>query len=75
MAFLSDPPQLVAWALLRAARPDRVAARRLPLAGPGFRDRTRLARSPRALWRPTLAGNRVEIVRALRASRRAMGRS
>jgi prephenate dehydrogenase len=67
LAFLSHVPQLVAWALMAAARGDAVAARRLGLAGPGFRDMTRLARSPRSLWRQILAENRPEVARALRA--------
>jgi prephenate dehydrogenase len=69
---LSHVPQLASWALLAAARADAVAARRLRLAGPGFRDMTRLARSPRPLWREILAENRPEVARALRRLRRAL---
>lgn len=72
LAYLSHLPQLVAWALMDAARGDAVAARRLRLAGPGFRDMTRLARSPRPLWREILAENRPEVARALRAVRRRL---
>lgn len=75
LAFLSHVPQIVSWALLEAALHDEVARRLLALAGPGFRDMTRLARSPRPLWREILAQNRVEVARALRAVRRALGRS
>ncbi len=67
LAYLSHVPQLVAWALMAAARGDAVTARRLELAGPGFRDMTRLARSPLSLWRQILAENRTEVARALRA--------
>jgi prephenate dehydrogenase len=67
MAFLSHAPQVVAWALLEAARGDAVARRHLRRAGPGFRDMTRLARSPRPLWRDILDANRVEVGRALAA--------
>jgi prephenate dehydrogenase len=74
VAFVSHLPQLVAWAVDSAARRDRVAARRLALAGPGWRDVTRLARSPRGLWRQILASNRGEVVRALGALRRALAR-
>ncbi len=70
LAYLSHLPQLVAWALMDSAVGDAVAARRLRLAGPGFRDMTRLARSPRPLWREILAENRLEVARALRAFRR-----
>jgi prephenate dehydrogenase len=67
LAFLSHLPQVVAWALRDAADHDPVAGRRLRLAGPGFRDMTRLARSPRPLWREILGANRDELARALRA--------
>ena len=67
MAFLSHAPQVVAWALLEAAREDAVAGRHLRRAGPGFRGMTRLARSPRPLWRDILDANRTEVRRALAA--------
>lgn len=67
MAYLSHAPQVVAWALLEAARGDAVARRHIRRAGPGFRGMTRLARSPRPLWRDILEANRVEVRRALRA--------
>ena len=75
LAFLSHLPQVVAWALAAAARGDRPTRQRLSLAGPGFRDMTRLARSPRALWREILTGNRDEVARALAAFSRAIGRA
>jgi prephenate dehydrogenase len=71
LAFLSHLPQVVAFALFDAVRHDPVAARHLHLAGPGFRDMTRLARSPRPLWREILGQNRAEVARALRALRTA----
>lgn len=74
VAFLSHVPQLVAWAIDGAARGDSTAARNLALAGPGFRDMTRLARSPRPLWREILAENRGEVARALSALSRALRR-
>jgi prephenate dehydrogenase len=74
VAFLSHVPQLVAWALDGAARGDRTSVRHLDLAGPGFRDMTRLARSPRPLWREILAENRNEVARALSALSRALRR-
>ncbi len=67
MAFLSHAPQVVSWAILDAARHDPVAHRQLRRAGPGFRDMTRLARSPRPLWREILESNREEVARALTA--------
>jgi prephenate dehydrogenase len=74
MAFLSHAPQLVAWALFEAARRDPVAGRHVRHAGPGFRDMTRLARSPRALWQDILGANRVEVRRALAALGRSLER-
>jgi prephenate dehydrogenase len=74
VAFLSHVPQLVAWALRDAARRDRVARRRLGIAGPGFRDMTRLSRSPSRLWREILDENRREIRAALAALSRELGR-
>jgi prephenate dehydrogenase len=74
LAYLSHVPQLAAWALLGAAQDDAAARRRLALAGPGFRDMTRLARSPRALWTQILGENRREVGRALRAFRARLAR-
>jgi prephenate dehydrogenase len=67
VAYLSHAPQVIAWALAEAARRDPVARRHLRHAGPGFRDMTRLARSPRRLWRDILGANRTELARALAA--------
>jgi prephenate dehydrogenase len=74
VAFLSHVPQLVSWALAEAADADRVAARHLGAAGPAFHDMTRLAKSPRRLWREILAENRPEVRRALAAFTRALRR-
>jgi prephenate dehydrogenase len=74
MAFLSHVPQVVAWALLEAARGDAVARAHLRRAGPGFRDMTRLARSPRPLWHDILDANRVQVRRALGALVRRLER-
>jgi prephenate dehydrogenase len=74
IAFLSHVPQIVAWAIDGAARGDAAAARHRRLAGPGFRDMTRLAGSPRPLWREILAENREEVARALSAFSRALRR-
>jgi prephenate dehydrogenase len=72
MAFLSHVPQVVSWALDGAARQDPVARRLLRVAGPAFADMTRLARSPRPLWREILGLNRREVARALAALRRRL---
>jgi prephenate dehydrogenase len=75
LAFLSHVPQIVSWALFEAASADPVARRGLGLAGPGFRDMTRLAKSPRQLWRDILGQNETEVVRALRALAKAVASS
>ena len=75
LAFLSHVPQVVSWALFEAAVGDPVARRSLGLAGPGFRDMTRLARSPRPLWRDILGQNKAEVARALRALEKALARA
>ena len=75
IAYLSHLPQVVSWALLSAARCDRVAGPRLSLAGGGFRDTTRLAGSPPELWREILGQNRAEVGRALRDFERALART
>jgi prephenate dehydrogenase len=73
-AFLSHVPQIVAWALADAARGDAVTRRHLRLAGPAYRDMTRIAKSPRQLWAQILDQNRAEVRRALEALRRGLAR-
>ena len=68
VAVVSALPQLAAIALTLAAAADKRSAK---LAGPGFRDMTRLAMSPFDIWKPAIASNRREIVRCLRALERA----
>jgi prephenate dehydrogenase len=75
VAYLSHVPQLVSWALAAAARRDAVARRHLALAGPGFAGMTRLARSPRGLWREVLALNAPEVARARAALLRELRRT
>jgi prephenate dehydrogenase len=75
VAFLSHLPQVLSWALLGAARADRVAGRRLAVAGPAFRDMTRLAGSPHPLWSEILGENESEVRRALAAFRAALRRT
>jgi len=65
VAFLSHVPQVVAWALFGAAKADRVAAAHMDVAGPAFRDMTRLAHSAKPLWREILRENRAEVNAAL----------
>jgi prephenate dehydrogenase len=74
VALVSHVPQIVSWALLAAAHGDPVSRRNLRLAGPGFHDMTRLAKSPKGLWREILRGNAQEVRRGLAALRRALSR-
>lgn len=66
VAMLSGVPLIVARALASAG------ADVADLAGPGFRDMTRLAATPGPLAEAMLAGNTVEIRRALTAFRAAL---
>lgn len=72
VAFLSHAPQLVAWALVEAARRDPVAAAHPDAAGPAFASFARLARSPRALWDEIVRANADEVARARSAIVRAL---
>jgi prephenate dehydrogenase len=66
LASVSHLPHVLAFALVAhiASQPD--AQRRLSLAGPGFRDFTRIAASNAALWRDISLANRNPIVEQLR---------
>lgn len=61
VARLSHLPHAVAATLVRAAGEEG-----LPLAGPGYRDSTRVAAGPSALWAEILLGNRDEILASLK---------
>jgi prephenate dehydrogenase len=67
LASVSHLPHVVAFALVAhiARQPD--AQRRLELAGPGFRDFTRIAASSAAMWRDIALANRDAIAEELRA--------
>lgn len=61
MAYVSHVPQLVASALYGAA----ADAGALETAGQGFRDMTRIAGGPAAIWRDIFEGNRDGVAKAL----------
>ena len=69
VALVSHLPQLVASVLADVAAdavgPERDAV--LAVAGPGFRDTTRIAASDPGLWLDVLAGNRGAVISALEA--------
>lgn len=58
---ISHLPHAVAAALVRAA-----GSKGLPLAGPGYRDTTRVAGGPAAMWSEILLGNREEILSGIK---------
>jgi prephenate dehydrogenase len=66
VAALSALPQLSSIALALAAS-DSGAKNQPRLAGPGYRDATRLAESPFASWKPAIAANRKNAVLSIRA--------
>jgi prephenate dehydrogenase len=66
VARLSHLPQLLSVALVNAAAAGR-DGRTLRLAGPAFRQMSRLAASPPGLWAGILASNRGSLGRALDA--------
>ena len=65
VAALSALPQLAAVALALAAAP-RASRSWARLAGPGYRDATRLASSPFVVWESGLRANRMEIIRCVK---------
>ena len=67
-AAVSHLPHLLAFAFINAvAAPARRASDFLSLAGPGFRDFTRIAASDPAVWRDILMANREEMLKQIAA--------
>lgn len=73
VARLSHLPQIASVAIVNAAARS-AAAVPLGLAGPAFREMSRLAGSPAALWEGILATNQDAVRRALRDFEREVGR-
>ena len=67
LARLSHLPQLVSCALAAAVSEGADEEGLSALAGPGYRDMTRLAASPWGIWRDILATNSREVADALDA--------
>jgi prephenate dehydrogenase len=66
VAALSALPQLTSVALaLAVSESGASTARRL--AGPGYRDATRLAQSGFAMWKPVLEANVKNVLKSIRA--------
>ena len=69
VALISHLPHLVAAALVNTAAASHRAGRALPLAAGGFRDTTRIASGPPAVWRDIFLSNRQALGAALRVFR------
>ena len=61
-AAVSHLPHLIAFALINAIAAQKQGADFLALAGPGFRDFTRIAASEPKMWRDILVANRQELL-------------
>lgn len=62
LAAVSHLPHLLAFAAFRAVAAQDDAQTLLSLAGPGFRDFTRIAAGDPALWRDVLIANRAQVL-------------
>ena len=62
-AAVSHLPHLTAFALVNAVARQADGARHLAMAGPGFRDFSRIAASDPHVWRDILLANRDEVLR------------
>lgn len=68
-AAVSHLPHLIAFAYINALAAQPEGAMFMQLAGPGFRDFSRIAASDPAVWRDILLGNREEVLLQSRAFR------
>lgn len=67
VAWVSHLPQLLSSALAKTVSEQSDAVALIAMAGPGYRDTTRLAGSSWSMWRDVLATNRAEVTAALEA--------
>jgi prephenate dehydrogenase len=81
-AAVSHLPHMIAFALMNAIKGQQQSDDFLSLAGPGFRDFTRIAASDPQMWRDVLMSNREELMaqskhfqRALHALEQALANS
>ena len=72
-AAVSHFPHLLAFAYFTGILQQQEAEEFLRLAGPGFRDFTRIAASDPAMWRDVLIANREEILKQSEFFRGALG--
>lgn len=71
-AAISHLPHLLSFALMTSIKNQPEGADFLSLAGPGFRDFTRIAASDAAVWRDILLSNREELITQSRHFMRAL---
>ena len=71
-AAVSHLPHMIAFALMNAITGQPQGRDFLSLAGPGFRDFTRIAASDPSVWRDILASNREELIAQSRHFQRAL---
>ncbi|OUM03435.1 prephenate dehydrogenase [Variovorax sp. JS1663] len=71
-AAVSHLPHLLAFAFTNAITAHPEGARFLELAGPGFRDFTRIAAGDPAMWRDVLMANREQVLQQSQAFRAAL---
>jgi prephenate dehydrogenase len=71
-AAVSHLPHLLAYAYFNAVAGQPAGRDYLALAGPGFRDFTRIAASSPEIWRDILVSNREQVLRQARLFRHAL---
>ena len=71
-AAVSHLPHMIAFALMNAIAGHEHGKQFLALAGPGFRDFTRIAASDPSVWRDILLSNREELIAQSRQFQRAL---
>lgn len=71
-AAVSHLPHMIAFALMNAIAGHQHGKQFLALAGPGFRDFTRIAASDPSVWRDILLSNREELIAQSRQFQRAL---
>ena len=72
-AAVSHLPHLIAFSLMNSIQGQPDGEKFLSLAGPGFRDFTRIAASDPQLWRDVLIANREELTRQADLFKQALG--
>ncbi len=72
-AAVSHLPHLLAFALISSVYSQEKGSDYMSMAGPGFRDFTRIAASDPKMWRDIMLSNRTELLAQTEAFRAALG--